>query len=452
MEKKTNTKKKTTVKKKTTIAKKKTNKKTKKTAFTLIELLAVIIILGVLMIIAIPAVTSYISNSRKSAYISDANAYIQSAQVLVNSGKLEIYNTDTVYYIPGECLKTESAVKSPYGEWKERYVGVTYNGEGFNYYWMSVDSSNMGINLTAQNDLTEDIIETNVDTVVPINIPGENKHTVKVLNKNNCTAWDDGESTSTGNATKIGNNIWKHDDLQITLIEDTSNCWPDGTKSACNASIIVKNVGTHTLLGWHASITFEDDIEFNFGDQFHDFATVTKNGNTYTFDAISHHYTNILPGKSIQRDGLVIKAPTVGGNLLSGADFDYEYLQDSGNENPADFTVNMGQAEYHFVRQGGCYDSSDPSGYYACQYSVTITNNGSTYLMPRLKLLTDSIVVGVHDKMGLLDPSNVSGGVIITFAYSLNDWDKIEPGKDKTVNLSFRTTSQNAKPNFTSAD
>ena len=48
----------------------------KKNGFTLIELLAVIIILGILMIIAIPSVTSYINNSRKSAYVDTAKEII----------------------------------------------------------------------------------------------------------------------------------------------------------------------------------------------------------------------------------------------------------------------------------------------------------------------------------------------------------------------------------------
>ncbi len=48
----------------------------KKNGFTLIELLAVIIILGILMIIAIPSVTNYISNSRKSAYVDTAKEIV----------------------------------------------------------------------------------------------------------------------------------------------------------------------------------------------------------------------------------------------------------------------------------------------------------------------------------------------------------------------------------------
>ena len=66
----------------------------KKNGFTLIELLAVIIILGILMIIAIPSVTKYISDSRKSSYVDSAKEIIGSARNLVNSGELEMYDTD----------------------------------------------------------------------------------------------------------------------------------------------------------------------------------------------------------------------------------------------------------------------------------------------------------------------------------------------------------------------
>ena len=55
-----------------------------KKGFTLIELLAVIIILGILMIIAIPSVTKYISDSRKSSYVDTAKEIIAGARNAVN--------------------------------------------------------------------------------------------------------------------------------------------------------------------------------------------------------------------------------------------------------------------------------------------------------------------------------------------------------------------------------
>ena len=64
-----------------------------KKGFTLIELLAVIIILGILMIIAIPSVTKYISDSRKSSYVDTAKEVVSGVRNVVNSGKLGMYDT-----------------------------------------------------------------------------------------------------------------------------------------------------------------------------------------------------------------------------------------------------------------------------------------------------------------------------------------------------------------------
>ena len=162
-QKKVETKKKSTVKNTNTVRKNtKRSKKAKKTkAFTLIELLAVIIILGVLMIIAIPSVTTYISNSRKSSYIDTAKNIVGGTRNLVNEGKLEMYDPTVTYYIPVSCIKTENGSKTPYGDFEEdgAYVGVTFDGNGYNYYWISNDTSGQGINeVTPVNDLNEEKI------------------------------------------------------------------------------------------------------------------------------------------------------------------------------------------------------------------------------------------------------------------------------------------------------
>ena len=121
----------------------------KKNGFTLIELLAVIIILGILMIIAIPSVTKYINDSRKSSYIDTAKEIASGARNLVNEGKLEMYDTTTTYYIPANCIKTENGGNaiSPYGDFvKDRtYVVVTYDGQGYSYYWVSLDETGQGV-------------------------------------------------------------------------------------------------------------------------------------------------------------------------------------------------------------------------------------------------------------------------------------------------------------------
>ena len=196
--------KKTTVKK---VASKKpaTKKKTKK-GFTLIELLAVIIILGVLMIIAIPAVTSYISNSRKSSYISSAKNIISGARTLVNQGNLGMYDTNTTYYIPASFIKSENGTRSPYGDFTQAYIGVIYTGKGYNYFWISNDTARQGIkNVTAMDKLDNELIESNLNdldirtTVETTGIEGRSKILILDTNGN----WEE-ERTATSNVNKDG--------------------------------------------------------------------------------------------------------------------------------------------------------------------------------------------------------------------------------------------------------
>ena len=161
----------------------------KKNGFTLIELLAVIIILGILMIIAIPSVTRYISDSRKNAYIDTAKEIVGGARNLVNEGKLEMYDTDTTYYIESSCIKTENALKSPYGDFTKAYVVVTYDGKGYTYYWTSNDDAGQGIKDVIRVDtLDTDNVESDLkdsDISTLRGIDGRSK-TVVISEQNNC--------------------------------------------------------------------------------------------------------------------------------------------------------------------------------------------------------------------------------------------------------------------------
>ncbi len=178
--------------KKETISKTKSKKKKSKTkAFTLIELLAVIIILGVLMIIAIPSVTTYISNSRKNSYIDTAKNIIGAARNLVNSGKLDIYDTNTTYYISTDCIPVENNSTSPYGDFDPAYVVVGYNGSGYEYYWVSTDTSKQGIEITSFNNLKIDDIKTGIETV-ETNVGIGNRKEIKVIDLETCSTFVNG--------------------------------------------------------------------------------------------------------------------------------------------------------------------------------------------------------------------------------------------------------------------
>ena len=172
----------------------------KNKGFTLIELLAVIIILGILMIIAIPSVTKYISDSRKSSYIGTAKELVSGARNMVNDGKLEMFDTDTTYYIDVNCIKTENGeATSPYGSFTKAYVAVTYDGKGYDYYWTSVDDAGEGIkNLIKYDNLDPEQIESdlndsNISTLRGID--GRSR-TAVVSKANNCKKEGSNPATS----------------------------------------------------------------------------------------------------------------------------------------------------------------------------------------------------------------------------------------------------------------
>ncbi len=139
-------------------------KRLNKKGFTLIELLAVIIILGVLMIIAIPSVTTYIQNSRKSAWADTGVAYAKAVVTKVNEGgKLQFFTTRTMYLVPvghtkgTACVSVESGGQSPFSDtWAYAYVGVLYNGSGYQYYYIAEDGAGQGIDFVSQQFLNKD--------------------------------------------------------------------------------------------------------------------------------------------------------------------------------------------------------------------------------------------------------------------------------------------------------
>lgn len=181
----------------------KTNKKIEKKrksrmffGFTLIELLAVIIILGILLLVAIPSVSSYINNSRRESYITTARNYIKGAVNLVNSGQLDVYDTDTTYYIPNTCINVETGGDSPYGKFDPAYIVVTYDNDSFYYYWMSRDTSGVGIKEpTLSNDLKSSLLVTGLKTkdVKPNKSIGT-RNSIMVLDASDCSTLNEGEA------------------------------------------------------------------------------------------------------------------------------------------------------------------------------------------------------------------------------------------------------------------
>ena len=221
-------------------------KKAKKesSAFTLIELLAVIIILGVLMIIAIPSVTTYISDSRKNSYIDTAKNIVGGARNIANEGKLGMYDTDTTYYLRASCINTENGLKSPYGDFTEAYVGVTFDGKGYNYYWISTDSSGQGVkDVTPVDKLDIDKIEANLtdteikEKVDKTGVDGRSK--IQIIN-DNCNSW--------GSPLIASTQVGSDGDLIVEPISFSTDSWSTIRYAVKNNKTDVYNIGDKRMI------------------------------------------------------------------------------------------------------------------------------------------------------------------------------------------------------------
>lgn len=131
-----------------------------KRGFTLIELLGVILILGILMIIAIPAITSYIDNSRKKTFVSNAKTFIDAARkinideslVARKEGEIKVLNITQLDVI-GE--------KSPYGstwDYDNSFVEIYFSENEFYYSIQLIDLNKNGIELIYEENLTEKMV------------------------------------------------------------------------------------------------------------------------------------------------------------------------------------------------------------------------------------------------------------------------------------------------------
>lgn len=121
-----------------------------KKGFTLIEVMAVLIILGVVLLIAVPSVSTYIVNSRKSNYYTTANSYVDTIIGYYDMKEFGPFLTKgEIMIVPIKNIKLDKGGSSetPFGDidYNRSYVVITYNGKKTSYYVNMIDSSGYGI-------------------------------------------------------------------------------------------------------------------------------------------------------------------------------------------------------------------------------------------------------------------------------------------------------------------
>lgn len=102
-----------------------------------------------------------IIKSKKNAYVEMAKTYMASVRNMVNEGRdIRFYTTNALLLLPvgdtTRCGNLEAGGSSPFGkEWNYAYVGVVYDGKGYNYYFISEDNQIYGIPFTAFEKLVD---------------------------------------------------------------------------------------------------------------------------------------------------------------------------------------------------------------------------------------------------------------------------------------------------------
>lgn len=149
-------------------------KKLNNKGFTLIELLAVMAILTILIGLAMAGYTSIVLDSQKSAFVAEAMVQVKGVRAFIESEDIDVEDENVVYYF--NYRLGVDASESPFEEWEDCYVVVTYNPESDKntYYWTGLDKDKWGIKLRKEaSTLTkEDVVHKEMTSIAPGNSIG----------------------------------------------------------------------------------------------------------------------------------------------------------------------------------------------------------------------------------------------------------------------------------------
>ena len=162
-------------------------KRLNKKGFTLVELLAVIVILGIIMLVAIPAVTGYITGTRKEGFLELAREVTSSISEKIANGEYVLDDNNTIYVFDWNNASMDQKPKSPFGgEIVDAYVYVTLDDEyAPTYYFTALDENGYYI---APNRSVDDLTAKDVKSTNMTSISGtmyvENKDNMIMINAN----------------------------------------------------------------------------------------------------------------------------------------------------------------------------------------------------------------------------------------------------------------------------
>jgi len=384
--------------------------KKKNKGFTLIELLAVIIILGILMLIAIPSVTTYVNNSRKNAYIASAKKTVEGVSLLITSKQVVLNEDDTTYYIPGACIATESGdAVSPYADWKDRYIVVTYDSEkqAHDYYWASTDEVEMGVYLTYRDKLDVDDVKPGVREITTDVGVGEREKIVvfeepcdfnppakpaleHIPEKGKYTPPEKPKPTEPTTPTVV-NDVYTNDGLtwtkepfKISFDKVTgTNCHASGKNMICyNARFVVTNTSkTETIKWYYADFDVPQGTQMVSASYLPDQAIVEIDGTKLKIYGIQTQteWNFLRPGKSFTV-GFQLQYPKGTDFKLHNGHIEFKYLSSdvqTGNSgmtgSPDDMFMQLATLKIELIRTH-YWNTGGAGSNIAANYDINVYN------------------------------------------------------------------------------
>ena len=124
-----------------------------------IKLLAIIVIVGILCFTVVPNLYTYLKDRKKEIYINVALEYIDEVKSHINSldyKQIPLENEALLVKLSSLDLNKNS----PYGRFRDEYsyVIVLNKGDYYDYYFAAIDSSNHGIPLIGEKELSKESV------------------------------------------------------------------------------------------------------------------------------------------------------------------------------------------------------------------------------------------------------------------------------------------------------